>query len=68
MHVAVTQGDPLSFTLSLRAHPLQNSISISHGIAFFQGPLYLHGHGSWSVCKATLIHMDILVVELKTLN
>ena len=31
-------------------------------MVFFQGPLDLYGHGPWSVCKATHVHMDLLMV------
>ena len=46
------------FTLSLRAHKLQDWISISHAMAFnwFSKALILHGHGSWSCVKRPYIN------------
>jgi hypothetical protein len=44
------------FTLSLRAHQLQNWISISmvRPLDDFPRPLVVHGHDFWSLCEAAL--------------
>lgn len=53
------------FTLSLRAHGLQNQISISHGMAFewFQRTLDFHGHSSWSMCKAVITFSKLNILS-----
>ena len=44
------------FTLSLRAHQLQNRIYILMvwPLDDFPRPLGVHGHGFWSLCEAAL--------------
>ena len=52
-YVAVLQHDPFYFTLSSRAHQLQNWISMSHWHMIWKGA-WVYGHGSWSTCEAKL--------------
>ena len=52
------------FTQCLRAHQLQNWISISHNSTFgwFQEPIDFHGHGFWLCLKQPLIWWPIYIV------
>jgi hypothetical protein len=57
------QHDPLSLYIKLKGPSNAKLDFYSPWYGLFSRPLGLHGHGPWSVCKATRVHMDLLMVS-----